>query len=347
MIEVIIYLSSGLFLGWSLGANDAANIFGTAVGSKMLKFSTAALIMTVFVILGSVVSGAGASHTLGALGQVGTLPAAFVVAFAAAVAVSWMTKLSLPVSTSHSIVGGIIGWNLYSGYATDLSVLREIVGAWIFSPILSAFFAVILYFAFRKWLNNARVHLLQLDFYTRWGLLIVGAFGAYSLGANNIANVMGVFTGIMEIPDYDLNVFTFSGSQQLFLLGGIAISVGVVTYSKRVMLTVGSNIMDISPIGAFIVVLASSTTLFVFASAGLKDFLTMLGLPSFPLVPVSSSQAVVGAVLGLGLAKGGRNINFKLLGKIGVGWVLTPITAAVISFFLLFFMQNVFIRSVV
>jgi PiT family inorganic phosphate transporter len=73
----------------------------------------------------------------------------------------------------------------------------------------------------------------------------------------------------------------------------------------------------------------------------------MLGLPSFPLVPVSSSQAVVGAVLGLGLAKGGRNINFKLLGKIGVGWVLTPITAAVISFFLLFFMQNVFIRSVV
>ncbi|PTV96164.1 PiT family inorganic phosphate transporter [Halanaerobium saccharolyticum] len=347
MIEVIIYLSSGLFLGWSLGANDAANIFGTAVGSKMVKFSTAALIMTIFVILGSVVSGAGASHTLGALGQVGTLPAAFVVAFAAAVAVSWMTKLSLPVSTSHSIVGGIIGWNLYSGYATDLSVLREIVGAWIFSPVLSAFFAVVLYFAFRKWLNNARVHLLQLDFYTRWGLLIVGAFGAYSLGANNIANVMGVFTGIMEIPAYNLSIFSFSGAQQLFLLGGIAISVGVVTYSKRVMLTVGSNIMDISPIGAFIVVLASSTTLFVFASAGLKDFLIMLGLPSFPLVPVSSSQAVVGAVLGLGLAKGGRNINFKLLGKIGVGWILTPITAAVISFILLFFMQNVFIRSVV
>ncbi|MFW6252268.1 MAG: inorganic phosphate transporter [Halanaerobium sp.] len=347
MIEVIIYLSSGLFLGWSLGANDAANIFGTAVGSKMVKFSTAALIMTIFVILGSVVSGAGASHTLGALGQVGTLPAAFVVAFAAAVAVSWMTKLSLPVSTSHSIVGGIIGWNLYSGYATDLSVLREIVGAWIFSPVLSAIFAVILYFAFRKWLNNARIHLLQLDFYTRWGLLIVGAFGSYSLGANNIANVMGVFTGIMEIPDYNLGIFTFSGAQQLFLLGGIAISVGVFTYSKRVMLTVGSNIMDITPIGAFIVVLASSTTLFVFASATLKNFLIMLGLPSLPLVPVSSSQAVVGAVLGLGLAKGGRNINFKLLGKIGIGWVLTPITAAVISFFLLFFMQNVFIRTVV
>jgi PiT family inorganic phosphate transporter len=158
---------------------------------------------------------------------------------------------------------------------------------------------------------------------------------------------MGVFTGIMEIPNYDLGFLTFTGAQQLFLLGGIAISVGVVTYSKRVMLTVGSNIMDISPIGAFIVVLASSTTLFVFASSNLKDFLIMLNLPSLPLVPVSSSQAVVGAVLGLGLAKGGRNINFKLLGKIGVGWILTPITAALISFILLFFMQNVFIRSVI
>ncbi len=347
MIEVIIYLSSGLFLGWSLGANDAANIFGTAVGSKMVKFSTAALIMTIFVIVGAVVSGAGASHTLGALGQVGTLPAAFVVAFAAAAAVYWMTKLSLPVSTSHSIVGGIIGWNLFSGFTTDLSVLREIVGAWIFSPVLSAGFAVVLYFIFKKLLNNSKVHLLHLDFYTRWGLLIVGAFGAYSLGANNIANVMGVFTGIMEISDYNLGIFTFSGAQQLFLLGGIAISVGVVTYSKRVMLTVGSNIMDISPIGAFIVVLASSTTLFVFASAALKDFLIMLSLPSLPLVPVSSSQAVVGAVLGLGLAKGGRNINFKILGKIGVGWILTPVIAALISFILLFFMQNVFIRSVV
>ena len=347
MIEIIIYLSSGLFLGWSLGANDAANIFGTAVGSRMLKFSTAAVIMTVFVIVGSVISGAGASHTLGALGQVSTMPAAFVVALAAAAAVSWMTKLSLPVSTSHSIVGGIIGWNLYSGYSTDLSVLREIVGAWVFSPILSGIFAVIIYNKKKNWLNNSKIHLLELDFYTRWGLVIVGAFGAYSLGANNIANVMGIFTGIMDIPEWELGIINFSGTQQLFLLGGISIAVGVITYSKRVMLTVGSNIMDISPIGAFIVVFSSSLTLFIFASASLKNLLISFGLPSFPLVPVSSSQAVVGAVLGLGLAKGGRNINYKLLAKIGVGWIITPLTAALISFILLFFMQNVFLQVVV
>jgi len=70
------------------------------------------------------------------------------------------------------------------------------------------------------------------------------------------------------------------------------------------------------------------------------------GLPSFPLVPVSSSQSIVGAVIGISLAKGGRNINFKLLGKISLGWITTPIAAAILSYISLFFMQNVFMLKV-
>jgi PiT family inorganic phosphate transporter len=347
MIETLFYLSSGLFLGWSLGANDAANLFGTAVESKMVRFSTAALLISVFAILGAVFSGAGASHTLGSLGQIATLAGAFVVALSAAFTVFWMTRFGLPVSTSQSIVGAIIGWNFFAGNPTSTKVLSKIIGTWIFSPILAAVFAALFYFIIKHWLQNSKIHLLQLDFYTRWLLIIVGAFGAYSLGANNIANVMGVFTGILDIPSFDLWIFNFSGTQQLFSLGGAAIAVGVITYSKKVMLTVGSSIMDISPLGAFIVVFASSAVLFIFASEVLKDFLTMLNLPSPPLVPVSSSQAVVGAVLGLGLARGGRNINFKIVGEIAVGWLITPVIAAFISFLLLFFMQNVFLRTVV
>ena len=110
-LGILIFLSSGLFLGWSLGANDAANIFGTAVGSRMVKFATAALIGSVFVILGAVISGGGAAHTLGKLGAVNAMGGAFTVAFAAAITVYWMTKARLPVSTSQAIVGAIIGWN--------------------------------------------------------------------------------------------------------------------------------------------------------------------------------------------------------------------------------------------
>jgi len=69
-------------------------------------------------------------------------------------------------------------------------------------------------------------------------------------------------------------------------------------------------------------------------------------LPAFPLVPVSSSQAVVGSVMGISLAKGGKNINFKKLGQIGLGWIATPIASAILAYFALFFMQNVFMQDV-
>src|SRR5690554_7765226 len=107
---MLFYISSGLFLGWSLGANDAANLFGTAVGARMVKFSTAAIVASLFVIIGAVVSGSGASETLNELGEITTMAGAFIVALAAAFTVFWMTRLGLPVSTSQAIVGGIIGW---------------------------------------------------------------------------------------------------------------------------------------------------------------------------------------------------------------------------------------------
>jgi len=107
----LLFLTSGLFLGWSLGANDAANIFGTAIGTRMVRFRLAAIIAGIFVIIGAVAQGAGANETLGDLGSVSTLGAAFTVALAAALTVFWMTRLSLPVSTSQAIVGSIIGWN--------------------------------------------------------------------------------------------------------------------------------------------------------------------------------------------------------------------------------------------
>ena len=75
MITILFYLSSGLFLGWSLGANDAANVFGTSVGSKMVRFKVAAVICSIFLIIGAVAGGAGASHTLGKLGAVSSLRA--------------------------------------------------------------------------------------------------------------------------------------------------------------------------------------------------------------------------------------------------------------------------------
>ena len=346
-VLVLVFLGSGLFLGWSLGANDASNVFGTAVGTRMITFGTAAVTASVFVILGAVLGGAGAAETLGKLGAVNALPGAFMAALAAAATVYAMTKASLPVSTSQAIVGAIVGWNLYSGYPTDPKSLFKIVSTWIACPILAGLIAVLLFRLTMGFVRRAKIHLLRLDAYTRAALILAGAFGAYSLGANNIANVMGVFVSANPFTTFDFNgVVTMTGVQQLFLLGAIAIAVGIFTYSKKVMMTVGANLLPLSPVGAWVVVVAHSIVLFLFASEGVERLLDSAGLPTLPLVPVSSTQAVVGAVVGIGLLKGGRSIRWRKLGQIASGWLTTPLLSCGVCFVALFFLQNVFNQEV-
>ena len=346
-LAIVIFLLGGLFLGWSLGSNDAANVFGTAVGTRMVRFKTAAIVCSLFIILGAVISGSGTTETLGKLGAINALPGAFAACVAAGLSVYIMTKFGLPVSTTQAIVGAIVGWNLYTGSSTNIKVLLTILSTWILCPIIAALIAMLFFILTKKLLKNTTWHILRLDAYTRTALLIAGAFGAYSLGANNIANVMGVFVPIAPFADIQLGSFlTFSSKEQLFLLGGIAIAVGVFTYSKKVMFTVGNDLLKLSPVAAFIVVIAHSIVLFLFASQGISHFLNSIHLPAIPLVPVSSSQAIVGAVIGIGILKGGKEVQWNIAGKITIGWLLLPVIATLISFVVLFVLQNIFNQTV-
>jgi PiT family inorganic phosphate transporter len=346
-LTFLFYLSSGLFLGWSLGANDTGNIFGTAVGTKMVQFRTAAVIASIFIILGAVCSGAGTTETLGALGAVNALAGAFMVALAAALSVYWMARSGINVSTSQAIVGGIIGWNIYAGKPTDMEVMLKIVLTWAACPILSGAVAVSLYKVLRYLIKVSHIHLLRQDSYTRIGLILSGALCAYFLGANNIANIMGIFVDSSPFKPISWGGLLYLNRVQvLFLIGGIAVSVGIFTYSKKVMMTVGNNLMKMTPLAALTVVLAQALVLFLFSSQSLKTFLVTHSLPSFPLVPVSSTQSVIGAILGIGLLKGGHGINWGITGRIFLGWILTPLMALVICFISLFFLENVFNQTV-
>ncbi len=346
-LSYLFFLSSGLFLGWSLGANDAANIFGTAVGSKMVHFRTIASVAAVCVVIGAVCGGAGASETLGALGSVNALAGAFMVALSAALAVYFSLRVGITVSTSQAIVGAIIGWNFYAGKQTDIETLAEIFATWTTCPLLSGVVAVFLYFIIKKLQKYSSMHLLMLDQLTRIGLIVTAAVGAYALGANNIANVVGVFVPSSPFKPLALgSAFTLSSQQVLFLLGALAIAVGIMTYSKKVIRKLGNSLMRMSPMLALIVVLSQALVLLLFSSVTLHNWLAAHNLPALPLVPVSSTQAVIGAIIGIGLAKGGRGINWRIIGKIITGWVAAPALAMIICFISLFFLANVFNQTV-
>lgn len=346
-ITGLFFLSSGLFLGWSLGANDASNVYGTAVASRMVKFKTAALLCSIFLMIGALIDGVGAAHTLGSLGAVNAIGGAFVTSFAAAFTVFLMTKYGLPVSVSQAVVGAIIGWNLFTDSITDYSSIVKIASTWVACPVLGAIFGAFVFAIFRKISQKTPLSLLQRDALTRFAMVVTGAFGAYALGANNMANVVGVFIPVVPFTEFSFFGFDISPIHQLFFIGSVAVAIGVYTYSYKVMMTVGKGLLPLSPFASWVVVLSQSVVLFIFASEGLEYFLASHGLPTIPLVPVSSTQAVVGAVIGIGLyKKAAKNIDWTVFLRIMCGWVITPVITAAVCFVSLYVMQNLFDQAV-
>jgi PiT family inorganic phosphate transporter len=298
-------LLSGLFLGWSLGANDSANVFGTAVACRVIRFSVAATITAVFVTLGSVLEGAKGMHTLGGL-TAQDLNSAFISSLAAALTVTIMTYLSLPVSTSQAVVGAILGIGFALQQPIHWKGLEKVILCWIGTPIGAMCISFGLYKLFQYLFSKISLSFMTLNIITKYGLLLSGAYGAYALGANNVANVTGVFAGADLIT-----------VREATIIGGISIALGAVTYSKRVMLTVGKGLVALDGFSAFIAVLSEAITVHIYAEIG---------------VPVSTSQAIVGAVLGIGMALGMRTINNRTLLNIMLGWLSTPLIAGIITF---------------
>ena len=347
MLSYLLFLSSGLFLGWSLGANDSANIFGPAVGTKMVRFNTAAIIACIFIIIGSVISGQNTAETLNTLGGVNTLPAAFAVSLSAALAVRVMLKSGISVSISQTIVGAIIGWNVYNKLPTDSETLINICSCWVMCPIISGLIAVFLYWCTKRILHHSKMHILWQDMIVRQGMIFTTALGGFAIGANNMADVVGVFVDSCMFDDIKIgDVYTLSGVQVLFLIGAIAVSSGVFTYSHKVINTVGKNVLKVSPAVGLIVILSQSLVLILFSSETLENFLISLNIPPLPAVPVSSTQAVIGALVGVGIAKGGKGVKWNIVLKLVCGWITSPLMAFILSYISLSFMENVFKQTV-
>ena len=260
----MIHLLGGVFLGWSLGANDGANIFGSAVASRMLRFWTAAVLASIFIVLGALLEGGPGIETLKGLTQL-NVEQAVVCSLAAAVTVTLMTILGLPVSTSQAVVGAIFGMG-FLNRQLYLAGLQKVVVCWLGTPLGGMVTAVILYRLLGRFYNRLNVNLFDSDKLIRLSLIGAGIYGAYALGANNVANVTAVF-----VESGQLKVFS------AVLIGGLSIALGVLTFSKPVMKTVGREIVRLDAFSALIVVLAEAVTVHIYAFVG---------------VPVSASQAL-------------------------------------------------------
>ena len=297
-------LSGGIFIGWALGSNDAANLFGTGVSAKVVKYKTAVILISVFVVAGALLEGYKAMDTVGKMSSLSHM-GAFTAAFSAGLCVAVFSFLSLPVSTSQAIMGAILGIGLYSGIP-DFTRLYKVFACWVFAPIGAMLFSALLYPLLGKLFQKALMDLHLRNMFIKIALTAAGCYGAYSLGANNVANVTGVYVGSGLLTPFEAA-----------LIGSLSIAAGVISYSRNVMDTIGKKIIELDGFSAFVA---------TFSAAATMHFFTQVG------VPVSTSQATVGGVIGIGLQKGVKTVNTRTLMGIAVGWLLTPLSSGIVAY---------------
>lgn len=319
MLGLIVMLA-GFFVAWNIGANDTANCIGTVVGGRVLTLRRALVLVITTVILGAFLEGWKNMKTIGegviiptagGANPLSSIPElAVAVLLAAGTWVFIATWLALPVSTSQSMVGAVIGAGLVLGLVQPGAAylkygkLTTVGLCWVLNPAAAAFITVVVSkittVVLRRIKNIATINRI-------FGALAVvaAAYSAYVLGANDV----GTSTGA-------LYAFTGWNPRLVALFGAVALGVGAITFSRRVMYTVGTGITTLDPVSAF--------------SAQFGAALTVWSFVQFA-IPVSTSQAIVGAVAGAGLTKGASTVSKRKFARIGVGWVLTPVISLILS----------------
>jgi len=314
MISVTALLG-GLFLGWSIGANNSANIFGTAVGTRSIGFITAVILVAIFAIIGSVAEGPKLYQSYSFSGT-STIALAFAATCAAAMTMFALTYFSLPASASQAAVGGMMGIAIWSSGVAEAGWTK--LGGWACCWAVTPFSSAIIAFMCMKYLGplvRRVTDIGRLNKIYKIGFIVIGCYGAYTLGANNVVVTTGPFlnAGFFGNPSVSASASIAA------LIGGLSIALGALTYSRKVMRTVGGEITALDPFSALVAVFAHSVVMHFFTQFH---------------VPVSSSQAIVGAVAGVGLSRGSKALNSKLLVTVFCGWGLVWLVAGILAMLL-------------
>ena len=409
---LILAIVFGTFMAWGIGANDVANAMGTSVGSGAVTIKQAIIIAVIFEFSGAILAGGEVTATI----RKGILDAALftndphllVYGMMASLlaAGSWLliaSSFGWPVSTTHSIVGAIVGFGAV-GVGIDAvawSKVIKIIISWIASPVLAGIISFTLFRSLQNLIidtqnpfNNAKKYvpyymflvgfvvslvtifkglkhvglsfstsssyLLSLgfgllvaiigtlmirnihldpdenkDFYFAsmervFGVLMIitAAAMAFAHGSNDVANAIGPLAAIYSVIESGGAI----GSEStlpvwILLVGGVGIVVGLITYGHRVIATIGTGITQLTPSRGFAATLAAAATVVIASGTG---------------IPVSTTQVLVGAVLGVGLARGMAALDTRVINKIFLSWIVTLPAGAFMSILFFFALKGAF-----
>ena len=416
MLLIMLAAVVGFFMAWGIGANDVANAMGTSVGSKALTIKQAIIIAMVFEFAGAYLAGGEVTSTIrkGIIDSAPFMPipeylvlGMISALFAAAIWLAVASYLGWPVSTTHSIIGAIVGFAAF-GVGVDAvhwNEVARIVGSWVVTPALSGFIAYMIFMSAQKLifdtdnpLKNAQKYVPIYMFFAGFimslvtikkglkhivssGDITISTFDAYlyaaivgviiaivgkyfinrikidleadkemqfnnvekifavlmvitaccmafAHGSNDVANAIGPLAAVVSIVQNDGEIASKAALAWWILpLGAFGIVMGLALFGHRVIATIGKGITHLTPSRGFAAELAAASTVIIASGTGL---------------PISTTQTLVGAVLGVGLAKGIAALNLGVVRNIVVSWVVTLPAGAVLSIACFFTLKAAF-----
>jgi PiT family inorganic phosphate transporter len=410
IVYVALAVVFGVFMAWGIGANDVANAMATSVGSKALTIKQAILVAAVFEFLGAVLAGGAVTSTIRKgivdASLLSGSPELLIYGMLAALlaAGTWLfiaSRNGWPVSTTHSIVGALVGFAAVGiGFdAVRWGKVGTIVMSWVISPITAGFIAYLIYMSVQKLilrqddpLERAKRYVPVYIFFAAFtmtlvtilkglkhvgmdislanayflasliGVLIslVGAFAirriqpdkkldkkqhfhtvervfgvlmivtacsmAFAHGSNDVANAIGPLAAVISVARTGIVGAESAVPIWVLALGGAGIVIGLATYGVRVIATVGHRITQLTPSRGFAAELAAASTIVIASGTGM---------------PISTTHTLVGAVLGVGLARGIEAIDLRVVGRIFVSWVVTIPAGALLAILFFFIFKAV------
>ena len=390
----ILIILVGFYIAWNIGANDVGNNMGTSVSAGSISYKNAVILAVVFEFLGALLVGGHVVKTIkGNIVDFSFFQSSpeifvygmFAVIIAAGIWITLATILKLPISTTHAIIGAMLGFGLaaYGAKAIHWGFVGIITLSWIFSPIIGAIISFIIFNIFKyfiynhdepfyrfkriapifvfivgfvltlatiyKGLKNLKLDLgfvpaliisiiigviamavsifylykkepsedqvEDVESFSKILHVISASYECFAHGANDVANAIGPIAAIITITATGTLTASADVPLWLLLLGSFGMVVGIVTMGHRVMETIGKRITEITPSRGFAAEFSAATTVLLGSRLG---------------IPLSSTHISVGAVTGVGLARGIGSINLKVLGAIFLSWFLTVPLAALL-----------------
>lgn len=318
LMLLIIGLLLSFLLSLSLGANDAATPTDCAVGAGIISIKRAVILFAVFTFIGAIAQGFMVIKTIGK-GIVSEIDivGAVSISIATSIWVLYCSYKGLDVSVTHSSIGSVTGYGLVAYGLTGLNydVIRNVVISWVTSPICAISLSYSLYKLTMRILIN-KPWTYKLEKTISYALIFSLCFSAYSFGANDVGNATGAYVTVAmkigKIPDYNTMLF-------LSILGATGIAIGGIFWGRRVIETVAFKITRIDIVMGMIAELSNALIVYLFTTIPYMVF-------GFGM-PISTSIASNSSIIGVGLAKDYKAVNYRTILKLVIGWLSTlPMT---------------------